>query len=89
MMQFIIKNTMLNNHVLSDIPLNVLHCPIRLNKDQLKPTKRFSEEQNEVWKKEKRRLCGEILEKLKIRTMEIGRNNTGSGLTGSSLVLAF
>ena len=79
--------------MLSDIPIkykrasSAYNRPIRLNKDLLKPTKRFSEEQNEVWKKEKRRLCGEILEKLKIRTMEIGRNNTGSGLTGSSLAL--
>lgn len=39
---------------------------ISLNKDLLKPTKRFTEEQNDVWKKEKRRLCGEILVKFKI-----------------------
>ena len=44
--------------------------------------KRMTEEENEVWREEKKKLCGEIYEKLGVRLMEIGRGNTGGGLTG-------
>jgi hypothetical protein len=53
-----------------------------LDTDKLKATKQFTKEQNEIVFAEKKRLCGEILEKVGVRTMEIGKNNTGGGLTG-------
>ena len=53
-----------------------------LNKGTIDPIKKKSQKFNATWKKEKSIICGLLLEKLKIRTMEIGRGNTGSGLTG-------
>ena len=56
---------------------------LSLNTDKLKATKKFKKEEKEVWMAEKRKLCGKIYEQLGIRVMEIGRNATGGGLTGT------
>ena len=51
---------------------------------KIKPYTKLTDAKNSEWKAVKKVLCGDFLEKLKIRTMEIGRGNTGSGLTGNS-----
>lgn len=45
-------------------------------------TKRWSDSENGVWKEEKKALCGRIYEHTRIRLFEIGKGNTGGGLTG-------
>ena len=61
---------------------NIAIAVSELNKGTIDPIKKKSQKFNATWKKEKSLICGLLLEKLKIRTMEIGRGNTGSGLTG-------
>ena len=53
-----------------------------LNKNKIDPTKKKTATFNAKWKQSKVEICAVLLEKMKIRTMEIGRGNTGSGLTG-------
>ena len=43
---------------------------------------RMTEKDREVWEDEKRKLCGRLLDNCGIRLLDIGRNNTGSGLVG-------
>ena len=42
-------------------------------------------EQNARWKSKRKQLATKIFKAIGIRTMEIGRGNTGSGLTGTNI----
>ncbi|KAL5257217.1 hypothetical protein ACHWQZ_G012228 [Mnemiopsis leidyi] len=55
-----------------------------LEKNGIDPTKKKTESFNAKWKQSKVKICAVLLEKMKIRTMEIGRGNTGSGLSSYS-----
>ena len=44
--------------------------------------KRMAEKERSIWENEKKKLWGCLLEKCNIRLLDVGRNNTGSGLVG-------
>ena len=54
----------------------------RIDEDKLDPMKRMVEKDRLAWEDERRKLCGRLLENCNIRLLDIGRNNTGSGLVG-------
>ena len=44
--------------------------------------KRMAKKERSIWENQKKKLCGWLLEKCNIRLLDVGRNNTGSGLVG-------
>ena len=53
-----------------------------MDENKIDPLKRMAEKDRVTWEDEKRKLCGKLLESCNIRLLDVGRNNTGSGLVG-------